>query len=79
MMNETVVVTVDRPVAPPPSSQPAAPKPAGAQPPGGALGWVQFNVQYFMYTIPGYLKIAQLVGVVWRTFALWVARIYVYI
>lgn len=44
-----------------------APTPApapGVQPSGGgALSWIQFNYQYFLYTIPGYLKIAQLVGV----------------
>lgn len=37
---------------------PQQPKPAAQQ---GALGWIKFNYQYFIYTIPGYLKIAQLI------------------
>lgn len=58
MMSETVV-TIDpnrgaaAGVGPPPQPKPAAT--------GGALGWIKFNYQYFAFTIPGYLKIAQLV------------------
>lgn len=46
------------------ASSRAAPAPAAAAPRtgGGALAWIQFNYQYFLYTIPGYLKIAELVG-----------------
>lgn len=68
-MNETVV-TIDHNRGPQQPQHPAAPRPAGpppptattTQPPGGALGWIQFNYQYFLFTIPGYLKIAQLVS-----------------
>lgn len=64
MMNETVVTVDHNRGASPLGPQSAAPKPAPAHttvPPGSALGWIQFNYQYFMFTIPGYLKIAQLV------------------
>lgn len=46
------------------ASSRATPAAAGAAPRtgGGALAWIQFNYQYFLYTIPGYLKIAELVG-----------------
>lgn len=58
MMSETVV-TVDPNRGATPA---AAPKPATVPAGGGALGWIKFNYQYFAFTIPGYLKIAQLVS-----------------
>lgn len=69
MMNETVV-TIDHNRGPQPINHPPAPRPTATTtttttttlPPGGALGWIQFNYQYFLFTIPGYLKIAQLVS-----------------
>lgn len=70
-MNETVV-TIDRSIAPPTAGAPKPAPPAATTTTttttgnnagcGGVLSWVQFNYQYFLYTIPGYLKIAQLVG-----------------
>ena len=63
MMSETVV-TIDpnRGGVPPPQPQyNQQPKPATTQ--QGALSWVKFNYQYFIHTIPGYLKIAQLVRI----------------
>lgn len=58
MMTETVV-TVDQP-------QQATPAANGAQQaqakPDNSLNWIKFNVQYFQ-SIPGILKLVQLVSV----------------
>lgn len=56
MMSETVV-TIDPNRN---AQQQQQPKPATA--PGNALSWIKFNVGYFQ-TIPGILKLVQLVSV----------------
>lgn len=55
MMTETVV-TVEQPTRN--GAQPNIPPPKN----GNALSFLQFNINYFT-TIPGYIKILQLVGV----------------